>query len=204
MLNIHTLPLGSYQTNCYIVHQAQSSACVIIDPGYDPDAISAFLAEKGLTAEAILLTHGHFDHVGAVEALVEQTHCRLIMHPSDWAQKTDPMTAYFYPLANCDFTEVEFCQDGAHIFAAGLDFLTIATPGHTRGSVCYLCAGTLFSGDTLFDGSCGRTDLPGGNWDTIQDSLRRLAQLEGDPTVCPGHGNSTALAAQRQYNPYMR
>ncbi len=204
MLNIHTLTLGAYQTNCYIVCKENCSSCVIIDPGYEPDTVLAFLQAHGLTAEAILLTHGHFDHVGAVEKIAEETGCALWMHEGDWSQKTDPMTRYFYPLANCDFTEVQFCEEGQHITAGGLDFAVLTTPGHTWGSVCYLCGDALFSGDTLFDGSCGRTDLPGGDWETIQESLQRLARLEGDFRVFPGHGNSTALAAQRQYNPYMR
>ena len=201
-MTVHTLPLGAYQTNTYIV--ANAGRCVIIDPGYEADTILGFLAKNGLTADAILLTHGHFDHVGAVEKLVEKTNCKLWMSERDWSQKISPLTSYFYPIANCDFTEVQFCEDGEEISAAGLTFSVLETPGHTRGSVCYLCSDALFSGDTLFAGSCGRTDLPGGDWATIQQSLKRLAALEGSYTVYPGHGNSTTLASEKKYNPYMR
>jgi len=201
-MKIHTLPLGDYQTNTYIVEN--EGHCAIVDPGYEPETILAFLKKHALTADAILLTHGHFDHVGAVEKIVEETGCKLWMSERDWSQKISPLTNYFYPIANCDFTEVQFCEEGEEISAAGLTFKTLETPGHTRGSVCYLCGDALFSGDTLFAGSCGRTDLPGGDWITILKSLRRLSQLSGDYTVFPGHGNSTTLSQEKLYNPYMR
>ena len=201
-MKIHTLPLGDYQTNTYIIEN--EGHCVIIDPGYEPETIIAFLKKRELTADAILLTHGHFDHVGAVEKIVEATGCKLWMSQRDWSQKISPLTGYFYPLANCDFTEVQFCEDGEEISAAGLTFRVFETPGHTWGSVCYLCGDALFSGDTLFAGSCGRTDLPGGDWNTILESLKRLSQLTGDYTVYPGHGNSTTLSQEKLYNPYMR
>jgi len=201
-MKIHTLPLGDYQTNTYIVEN--EGHCAIVDPGYEPETILAFLKKHALTADAILLTHGHFDHVGAVEKIVEETGCKLWMSERDWSQKNSPLTNYFYPIANCDFAEVQFCEEGEEISAAGLTFKTLETPGHTHGSVCYLCGDALFSGDTLFAGSCGRTDLPGGDWITILKSLRRLSQLSGDYTVFPGHGNSTTLSQEKLYNPYMR
>ena len=201
-MQVHTLTLGAYQTNCYILENG--GKCVIIDPGYEPERILSFLKEKGLTLDAVLLTHGHFDHVGAVEALVEATGCKLWMHERDWSQKPSPITAYFYPIANCDFTEVWFCEEGEVISAAGLDFAVMETPGHTWGSVCYRCGDILFSGDTLFAGSCGRTDLPGGDWDTIQESLHRLVRMPGDLAVYPGHGEATTLEQERKYNPYVK
>lgn len=201
-MKIHTLPLGAYQTNTYIVEN--EGHCAIIDPGYEPKTILDFLSKQNLTADAILLTHGHFDHVGAVEKIVDATGCALWMSERDWSQKRTPLTSYFYPIANCDFTEVQFCEEGEEIRAAGLTFSVLETPGHTWGSVCYLCNNAMFSGDTLFAGSCGRTDLPGGDWDTIAESLQRLSELAGNYIVYPGHGNSTTLASEKQYNPYMR
>ena len=204
MLNVIELSLGDYQTNTYIVHAKGAKSCCIIDPGYDAKVILSKVAALGLTVDAVLLTHGHFDHVGAVEDIVKATGCKLWMSESDWSQFPNPVTSYFYPLANCDFTEVNFCEDGEVIQAGGLTFLTLATPGHTHGSVCFRCENALFTGDTLFAGSCGRTDLPGGDGKWLRQSLQRLAELEGDFIIFPGHGESTTLAEEKKYNPYLR
>lgn len=204
MITVYTLPLGDYQTNCYIVCAAESKTCAVIDPGYFPERILSFLADKGLGLDAILLTHGHFDHVGAVKALVEATGCRLWMKESDYTQRSNPQNDFLYPIHDCSFCEVSFCEEGEKISAGGAVFTVMETPGHTWGSVCYLCENAIFSGDTLFAGSCGRTDLPGGDYGTIVLSLERLAELQGDYTVYPGHGSATTLAQERMYNPYMR
>ena len=201
-MTIHTLPLGAYQTNTYILEN--EGRCVIIDPGYAPDTILRFLAQRDLTANAIMLTHGHFDHVGAVEKILEATGCRLWLSEKDWQQGADPASLSFYPLANHNLPNMRFFAEGDEISAADMTFTVLETPGHTPGSVCLLIENALFTGDTLFAGSCGRTDLPGGSWTTIQDSLRRLSALSDALRVYPGHGDSTTLAAEKQYNPYMR
>ena len=204
MIQIHTLTLGMYQTNCYIVHAENSKTCAIIDPGYEADTILNKVRSLGLTVDAVLLTHGHFDHVGAVEQIVRTTGCKLWMSESDYTQFKTPENDYFYPIHDCDFTDVSFCEDDEHIPAGGLTFVTWRTSGHTWGSVCYFCENVLFSGDTLFARSIGRTDLPGGNWNAMLHSLERLCELEGDFTIYPGHGESTTLAQEKRYNPYMR
>ena len=204
MIKIHALPLGSYQTNCYIVHEEHSKTCAVIDPGYTPERVLAQAEKLGLQVDAVLLTHGHFDHVGGVEAIVKATGCALWMREADYTQFRTPENDFFYPIHDCDFTEVQLCEEGEQIHAGGLTFTVMETPGHTWGSVCYLCENALFSGDTLFAGSCGRTDLPGGDGQTIVLSLERLAELEGDYTVYPGHGGATTLARERAHNPYMR
>lgn len=196
MLTLHTLPLGAYQTNCYILHQEASSSCVVIDPGYTPEVILDFLAGKGLTLEAILLTHGHFDHVGAVRDLAAETGCRVYLNPDDLSMPPKLTAGPLY------YTDTY--SEGDTISPAGISFQVLSTPGHTPGSVCLIAEDFLFSGDTLFAGSCGRTDLPGGSTRAIRESLRRLAALPQDYSVHPGHGESTTLAWEKQYNPYMR
>lgn len=203
-MKIDILALGSYQTNCYLVWAEGADTCAVIDPGYEPETILSRLRELGLTLDAILLTHGHFDHVGAVESLVKATGCKLWMSQSDYTQFKTPENDFFYPLHDCSFTEVQFCEEGEVIHAGGLTFTVMATPGHTYGSVCYLCADALFCGDTLFAGACGRTDLPGGDRAVMAESLERLSELEADYKVFPGHGGSSTLHREQQTNPYMR
>lgn len=201
---IKTLPVGHLGTNCYVVTDEQTLNCAVIDPGEESNTILDYIESNHLHCKLILLTHGHFDHVGGVEAIVRATGCALWMRESDYSQFPNPINAHYYPIANCDFTEVCFCEDFEEISAGGLTFTVYATPGHTYGSVCYLCDGAIFSGDTLFAGSCGRTDLPGGDPSAMGCSLARLSELAGDFAVYPGHGESTTLAREKRYNPYLR
>ena len=201
-MEINLLTLGAYQTNCYILCAPESQTCAVIDPGYAPEKILAFLADKGLSLDAILLTHGHFDHVGGVEALVKATGCALWMHQSDYTQFKSAENDFFYPIHDCDFCEVHFCEEGELIHAGGLTFSVMHTPGHTWGSVCYLCENALFSGDTLFAGSCGRVDFPGSSPAQMRFSLARLAEIEEDLTIYPGHGNRSTLSTEKRTNPF--
>ena len=195
-MRIERLPLGDYQTNCYIIWEEDSSTCAVIDPGYQAQTVLKFAQDHNKTIETILLTHGHFDHVGAVRDIAAATDCRVYLCDKDLSQPPQ-MTAG--PLYYTDTYD-----DGDLITTAGLTLQVIHTPGHTPGSVCLLCEDVLFSGDTLFSGSCGRTGFPGGDFSQIQRSLQRLAMLPGDFQVFPGHAESTTLQRERQYNPFMR
>ena len=196
MLNIRTLPLGAYQTNCYLVWDENSDTCVVIDPGYAPDTVLCEAKKLGKKIEAILLTHGHFDHVGAVREIAAETDCKVYLCDKDLSMPPQMTAGPLY------YTNTY--AEGNFVEAAGLTFKVLHTPGHTPGSVCLMCEHVIFSGDTLFWGSCGRTDLPGGNWATILVSLRRLADLPGDYDVYPGHGSATTLSFERKMNPYLQ
>lgn len=203
MVNVIAMALGDYQTNTYIVHDSAVKTCVVIDPGYEPELILDKVNALGLTVEAVLLTHGHFDHVGGVEQIVEKTGCALYLHKADWEKAPAPINSYLYPLANDDFADISFCKEGDIIQAAGVTFTVLETPGHTEGSVCYRCDGAMFTGDTLFAGSCGRTDLPGGDSRALRVSLKRLSGLTGDMHIFPGHGEKSTLAQEKRTNPYL-
>lgn len=196
MLKVHTLPLGDYQTNCYIVYAAASKTCCVIDPGYFGDTVLDHAESLGLEVEAILLTHGHFDHVGGVKEIAAETGCKVFLCAEDLSMP--PMMTggpLFY---------THTYQEGDRLKLAGLEISVLHTPGHTPGSVCLVAETSIFSGDTLFAGSCGRTDLPGGNWRTIQESLSRLKNLEGNFWIYPGHGGASTLRDEKKYNPYLR
>ena len=197
MLKVATLTVGLYQTNCYIVSQAGSSQCCIIDPGYEPETILDYLDQQGLTPAAILLTHGHFDHVGAVRTLAaEYPRCPVYLCMEDLLMPPQ-MTAG--PIHHTDVY-----KEGSRMELAGISWKVLHTPGHTPGSVCLLAENCMFSGDTLFHMSCGRTDLPCGSWPDMEKSLKRLSEIPEDYQVYPGHGDSTTLAWEKQYNPYLR
>lgn len=196
MPNIETLVLGDYEVNCYLVWGEGSESCVVIDPGYDEDIILAAARKAGKRIEAILLTHGHFDHVGAVRQVFSQTDCDIYLCPAD-CKMPEQMTAG--PLCY-----THSYQEGDVLTLAGCTFRVLHTPGHTPGSVCLICDNCLFSGDTLFAGSCGRTDFPLGSWTDMMDSLDRLRHLDTDYTVYPGHAEATTLFHEVKYNPYLR
>ncbi len=195
-MKLKTMALGAYQTNCYILWDEGSDRCVVIDPGYEPERVLDEVTRLGKTVEAVLLTHGHFDHVGGVRTLAAETDCQVYLCAQDLSMPPQMTAGPLY------YTELY--QEGDVLNLAGLKIRVIHTPGHTEGSVCLLVEDAMFSGDTLFEGSCGRTDLPGGSWATILKSLKRLAAMDKDYTVYPGHGPATTLAEEKQWNPYMR
>lgn len=195
-MQIKTYPIGSYQTNCYMVWEDGSDSCILIDPGYVPEQLLEEVRRHRKTLEAILLTHGHFDHIGGVKKLAEETGCQVYIHADELKMPAR--------MAGGEIYHTHTYAEGDVLTLAGLTLKVLHTPGHTLGCVCLLCGDVLFSGDTLFAGTCGRTDLPGGNHKTILESLRRLAALEGDLQVLPGHGPASSLDLERRFNPYMQ
>ena len=192
-MNITILPLGYLQTNCYIV--SDGGRCAIVDPGDWGQQLVDQLDSMGLEPVCVLLTHGHFDHVGAVEALLTRyPDLPVYLHQED---------TRLTPRLCRGLRWTHFYGEGDTVTMESLSFRVLHTPGHTPGSVCLLCGDVLFSGDTLFAGSCGRTDFPLSSHRQMKQSLARLATLEGDLRVLPGHGGETTLERERKYNPYL-
>ena len=187
-------PIG---TNCYIFGDDATKMGAIVDPGGDAAGILAAVRDLGLTVSAIFLTHGHYDHVGALPGLRKALpDVPVYLHPAEKAIRDGSLIPD--PGPTVDY------GDGSTVAVGGLTVEVIHTPGHTPGGVCLKVGDTLFTGDTLFRGSMGRTDFPGGSYDAIMDSLKRLAALPGDYKVCPGHETLSTLEAERKGNYYMR
>lgn len=196
---IKTIPVGQLETNCYVVTDEQSLLCAVIDPGDESNTILDYLESNRLQCRAVLLTHGHYDHVGAVDAVAQETGAAVYMNERDDARNArDAHLPYSLREYGKSYDEGDVVEVGA------LRFRVLATPGHTPGGVTLLCGDALFTGDTLFKGSCGRTDLPGGDMEQELASLRRLCSLPGDYEVYPGHMDASTLQREREFNYYCR
>ena len=188
-MRLEILSVGMLGTQCYVLSAESAASCLIIDPGAEAGRIRR--AAAGRTIEAILLTHGHFDHIGAVADLMDPG-TRLMIHPLDAPMLTDPALNAGSGLLGRDVTApaaTDLIQEGQSLSLAGLTLQVLHTPGHTPGSVCFLCEDQLFTGDTLFDHGWGRTDLPGGDDRDMFLSLRRLIPLSKKYTIHPGHAS---------------
>ena len=192
-MEIITLPVGALETNCYIISLPERNDCLVIDPGDDYTKILA--AAKGKEITAVLLTHGHYDHTGALNAFT----CPVYMHPADEIMLTDAAWSAlgegygFVPRK----ANVHYVMEGTSLSLAGMDISVLHTPGHTPGCVCYQLGNALFTGDTLFHRGYGRTDLPGGNFRELVGSLRRLYKLDEQLPFYPGHGPSSTIGKER-------
>lgn len=196
---IKTLPVGQLETNCYVVTNESTLECVVIDPGDESNTILDYIESNHLKCTAIMITHGHYDHTGAADAVAEETGATVYMNSRDDARVIESrQLPYRLPDNGINY------DDGDIIDTAGLRFEIIATPGHTPGGVTIKCEDCLFTGDTLFRGSLGRTDLDGGDMDKELASLKKLCSLEGDYEVYPGHMGSTTLQRERSFNYYCR
>ena len=195
---IKTIPVGQLEENCYVVTNEKTLECVVIDPGDESNTILDYLESNHLRCRAIMITHGHYDHVGAVDAVAEETGATVYMNSRDDTGGRSSHLPYRLPQGGISY------DDGDLIDEAGMRFEIIATPGHTPGGVTIRCERALFTGDTLFRGSCGRVDLDGSVPLDEMLSLKRLCSLEGDYEVYPGHMDSTTLERERMFNFYCR
>ena len=197
-MKIDSLQVGYIGTNCYILSDGE--VCAVIDPGGDAQKIAVAVENTGCAPKAILLTHSHYDHTGAVEELQALWPDVPVYRSSRDAYKDDRRLLQLYP----ELHNTLECDEGDVLQIGSMSISVMATPGHSKGSLTFRCENSLFCGDTLFAASCGRTDLAGGDTDEMMASLRRLAKLEGNLDVYPGHMRATFLDREREYNPYIK
>ncbi|MCX5646589.1 MAG: MBL fold metallo-hydrolase [Phycisphaerae bacterium] len=210
-MQIDRLILGDFQTNCYVVRRDEAAVdCLIVDPGLGADDLLAFLSQHQLNPVAVIITHGHVDHIAGVAALRQQyLKIKVYIHKVDAGLLTDPeanLSALVGSVVATEPAEV-LLQDGDTIDEAGIQLKVLHTPGHTLGGICLYVEpeAIVFAGDTLFADSVGRTDFPGGDMDQLIESIRtKLFTLPDNTAVHPGHGMRTTIGREKRANPFVR
>ncbi|WP_283608140.1 MBL fold metallo-hydrolase [Faecalispora anaeroviscerum] len=206
-MKIQGITGGLLEENCYLLTDDETGLSAVIDPGFTSARLDEVI--RALPAEKValcLLTHGHFDHIDGVPRIKELTGCEVCISRPDAPCTNDPNISQGSMLPSIkheNFDPDRIFDDGDIIELGSLNIKVLFTPGHTVGSCCFLVEDVIFSGDTLFSGSMGRTDLPTGSSRDMKESLQKLAALEGDYHVYPGHGPSTTLERERRYNPFL-
>lgn len=208
MLKIGKIVMGSVQTNCYFLYQENEKKILVVDPADRGEYLYDAFKEKGFEIAAILLTHGHFDHIWGCNKLRELSGAKVYA----WEKEKEVCESAALNVsdeAGRPYTVIvdEYRKDGEMLNLAGMQCKVLGTPGHTKGSCCYYFEedGILISGDTLFEGSVGRTDLPTGSGEDQRTSLKEvLMKLPENVMVFPGHGGSTTIGEEKHYNPYCR
>ncbi len=201
---IKPVSVGMLGTNCYIVCDEATKTGAVIDPGAQASKIMAAVEETGCAVKQILLTHGHYDHILAVTELVRRTGAPVAIHREDeWLLDCEDVKFFGKREGYVPPKPSLYLEEGMEVPAGGLTFRVLHTPGHTAGSCVFLCGDAMFSGDTLFQESCGRTDLESGDTGDMLRSLKRLYELEGDWRVFPGHDSFSTLEHERRHNAYM-
>ena len=198
-MDIQILQVGPIGTNCYLLCDETEKLCAVVDPGGDAARVAAAVVDTGCAPCAILLTHGHYDHTGGVAELrAKWPDVPVYLNHRDQYEGDAYLQQLFPPVPGAkDYDKGDTVQVGT------LTLTVLATPGHSEGSVTLRCGDVLLCGDTLFAGSCGRTDFPGGSVKKIMASLKRLGSLEGDLQVYPGHMETSTLDQERSWNPYL-
>ncbi len=208
-MRIECFILGEMQTNCYLVRNEETNEAVMIDPGTCPKELVQHIKDEEIKLDAILLTHGHFDHIGGIDGFVDEFQVPVYAGEKEQALLLDPnlsLTSDYVP-GGYIFADAISLTDGQILHLAGYDFEVIFTPGHTVGSVSYYVAseGVLFDGDCLFYESVGRTDFPTGDTEALLDSIQnRLFALPDQTKVYPGHMDITTIGFEKTHNPYLR
>lgn len=198
-MKVSVMQVGPIGTNCYFLQDEESGLMAIIDPGDDWERILRQVKKAEGEVKYILLTHGHYDHTTAVPDLVKALPgVQVYIHQAD----ANGAGSQLFPLA-AQVKDLNNYDEGDTLSLGSLTIEVLHTPGHSKGSVTLKVGDVLFTGDTLFCGSCGRTDLRGGSYEEIMASLKRLGELEGDFHVCPGHDRTSTLERERKYNPFL-
>lgn len=205
-MKFERLPLGIYQANCYILHDEKTNETAVIDPGGDFSVIKSYIEANGLKVKYIILTHGHGDHIGALKELKNYTHAIVCIHREDQemlkSSRINLTVLMGYP--DISMKPDKLLEDGDILELGDTKLNIIHTPGHSEGGVCIYCEDSLFSGDTLFAGSIGRTDLKGGSFNEIITSIKdKLLVLPDDTAVYPGHGASSTIEIEKRKNPFL-
>lgn len=206
-MKIINLAVGQLQTNCYIVYSENTKDCIIIDPGDEAQRILSTVDENNLKVKYIVLTHGHFDHIGAVREVQNATGALVVIHKDDASYLADGRRnlSSYIGIKQDEVKADKLLSDGDTIEVGDMVFKVIHTPGHTPGGICILKDNLLFTGDTLFDSSIGRTDFPYGSLPQLIESIKnKLYTLDADYVVYPGHEGKTTLDKERRHNPYVR
>lgn len=209
MINVQSIVVGELAANCYIVTDKATGYCAVIDPGDFSDELDKKLKNIGYDKiKYIILTHAHFDHIAGVNSIIEKTgnNVEVATGVFDLPALSDSrinLSEYFLSSPISDIICNIPLHDGDVLTLGDTVFRIIHTPGHTQGSVCIMCGDAIFTGDTLFHRSHGRTDFPTGSEIEMRNSLKKLASLEGNYTIYPGHDDPTTLAEERIYNPYI-
>lgn len=203
---LKVLPVGPFLANCYIVGEDMTGDGMVIDPGDNADDILGEISLLALSVKVIVLTHAHTDHIGALKEVRDATNATIAIHADDSAALTRGAVSrslgFSYPTPP---PADRLLHDGDEIRTGDLSFTVLHTPGHSPGSICLFGEGVLFSGDTLFRGSIGRTDFGGGSYDRIMDSLsNRLMKLPPATVVLPGHGPDTTIGQEKEENPFLQ
>ena len=199
-MQVKVLQVGPIGTNCYLLEDEKAHVAAVIDPGDEAGRILQVIKDDGVDVKYILLTHGHYDHTTAVPELHQALpQAEIYIHKAD----ANGAGSQLFPLAG-QIPDLKFYDEGDALTLGELTIQVLHTPGHSKGSVTLKVGDVLFCGDTLFAGSCGRTDLAGGSYAEIMASLKKLGQLPGDYHVCPGHDVTSTLERERRSNPFLR